>query len=154
MMILLSWFAWSQTASKSHISKTSLGPVGADWRTGPLSGFCIHLQEEVVPENPETLYFGSLWSGSFLFLFLILFIFRERGGKEKERERNIDWLPVTYPQMGTWPAAQACDLGQNWTSDLLVGRPTLSPLSHTSRGWSGSFWRMKLTPIPSNKWRH
>ena len=29
--------------------------------------------------------------------------FREKG-REKERERNIDWLPLTGPQWGTWPS--------------------------------------------------
>ena len=37
-------------------------------------------------------------------LFKKLFIFRERG-KKRERERNINvWLPLTHPDLGTWPA--------------------------------------------------
>ena len=61
-----------------------------------------------------------------------LFIIRER---EIERERNISvWLPLVCPQLGTWPAAQPCVPTGNPTSDLLVHRPVLSPLSHTSQG--------------------
>ena len=33
--------------------------------------------------------------------------FRE-GRRKGERERNIDWFPLTFPQLGTWPTAQAC----------------------------------------------
>ena len=42
------------------------------------------------------------------FLRFCVSIFRERGGKEKEREINISWLPLVGPQLGTWPATQAC----------------------------------------------
>ena len=44
------------------------------------------------------------------------------------------WLPLTRPPLGTWPATQACALTGNQTSDLLVLRPVLNPLSHTSQG--------------------
>ena len=71
-----------------------------------------------------------------------LFVFRGMG-REREREgkkmceRNTDWLSVTRPQLGTWPATQACALTENWTSDLWVHTPVLNPLSHTSQG---SIW--------------
>ena len=56
-----------------------------------------------------------------------IYLFLERGeGREKERERNTN---VSLP-----PAFQACALSGNRTSDPLVGRPALSPLSHTSQG--------------------
>ena len=56
-------------------------------------------------------------------------------GREEERERNINmWLPLAYPQLGTWPATQACALTGNQTSDALVHRLELNPLSHTSQG--------------------
>ena len=30
-------------------------------------------------------------------------------------ERNIDWLPLAHPLLGTWPATQACvDRELNW----------------------------------------
>ena len=35
---------------------------------------------------------------------------------------------------GTWPTTQACALTGNQTGDLLVCRPALNPLSHTSQG--------------------
>ena len=74
-------------------------------------------------------YFTSL---IFIFLkrdFIYLLLERE---KEEERERNINvWLPLTCPLLGTWPTTQACALTGNWTSDPLVHRPVLNPLSHT-----------------------
>ena len=63
-----------------------------------------------------------------------LFIFRQRG-REGERERNINvWLPLMCPQLGTWPTIQVYALTGNWTSDPLVHRLALNPLSHTSQG--------------------
>ena len=55
------------------------------------------------------------------FIYLLL----ERGvGREKERERNINvWLPVAHPLLGTWPAAQACDLTGNQTGNSMVDSP-------------------------------
>ena len=65
---------------------------------------------------------------------IFMYLFLERGeGREKEREIYID-LPLACPQQGTWPAAEACGLAGNRTRDLLVHRPALSPLSHTSQG--------------------
>ena len=65
------------------------------------------------------------------FFKFYLFIFRERGGREKERERNINvWLPLPHTWEGTWPATQACSLTGNWTSNPLVCRLVLNPLSH------------------------
>ena len=61
-----------------------------------------------------------------------LFIFREGKGGRK-RERNISkWLPQVHPLLGTWPTTQACALTGNQTSDPLVRRLALNPLSHTS----------------------
>ena len=61
---------------------------------------------------------------------------REREeGREKERGKNINvWLPLMYSLLGTWPATPACALTGNQTSDPLVHRPVLNPLSHTSQG--------------------
>ena len=75
-----------------------------------------------------------------LFNFLkILFIFREEG-REKEREGNINvWLPLLCPLLGTWPTTQACALTGNRTSNPLVLRPVLNPLSYTSQGQIKSF---------------
>ena len=56
-------------------------------------------------------------------------------GKEKERERNINvQLPLAGLSLETQPATQACALTGNRTSNPLVCRPALNPLSHTSRG--------------------
>ena len=53
----------------------------------------------------------------------------------RERERNISvWLFLENPQLQTWPATQACAVTGNPTSDPLVLRLALSPLSHTSQG--------------------
>ena len=72
---------------------------------------------------------------SISFLRFYLFLFRQRRGREKERERNISvWLPLTHPLLGTWPATKALALTGNRTSDLLVPRLALNPLSHTSQG--------------------
>ena len=70
----------------------------------------------------------------FLKIFFYLFIFRE-SVRWRERERNINvWLPLVCPALGTWPAAQACVLTRNRTSNPLVHRPALNPLSYTSQG--------------------
>ena len=51
-------------------------------------------------------------------------------------ERNISWFLLTHPQRGTCPTTQACALTRSQTSYLLVHRPVLNPLSHTSQGCS------------------
>ena len=64
-----------------------------------------------------------------------IYLFLERGEKrEKERENDIHWLPLSCPQLGTWPTTQSCALTGNQTSTLLVCRLVLNPLSHTSQG--------------------
>ena len=69
-----------------------------------------------------------------------LFTFKERkGGRKKGREtsvceRYINWLPLTHPQLRTWPTTQACALTGNWTSNPSDCTLVLNPLSHTSQG--------------------
>ena len=59
----------------------------------------------------------------FIYLFIYLFIVEKGVGREKEREGNINvWLPLAHPQLGTWPATQACALTGSQTSDPLVYR--------------------------------
>ena len=41
------------------------------------------------------------------------------------------WLPLAHPLLRTWPATQACALTGNRTSDTLVHRPALNPLSYS-----------------------
>ena len=67
-----------------------------------------------------------------------IYLFLEKGeGKEEERERDINaWLPLLHPLLRTWPTTQACTLTGNRTSDPLVHKPGLNPLSHTSQGRS------------------
>ena len=90
----------------------------------------------------------AILSHSFFF-FKILFIFLDRGeGMEKEREGNIHlWLPLAHPQPGIWPATHACTLPGNRTNDPLIRRLVLSPLSHTSQGYSfPSLLRLRFSP--------
>ena len=47
---------------------------------------------------------------------------------------DSDRLPLPFPQLGPWPATQACALPRNRTGDFLVGGTTPGPLSHTSQG--------------------
>ena len=69
------------------------------------------------------------------FSFLKDFIYFERGeGRKKERERNIDvCLALMRPLPGTGLQPRHVPW-RNWTSDPLIHRPALNPLSHTSRG--------------------
>ena len=74
------------------------------------------------------------WLTLFFLNFIYLFLER-RERREKEREKNINvWLPLACPLLGTWPTIQTCALTGNGTSNPLVHRPELSPLSHTSQG--------------------
>ena len=43
------------------------------------------------------------------------------------------WLPLERPLLGPWPATQVCALTENQTSNPLVHRLALNPLSHTSQ---------------------
>ena len=74
-----------------------------------------------------------------------IYLFLER---EKDRERNINvWLPLVCPLLGTWPATQACALTGNGTSDPLVRRLVLNPLSHTSQGSMGTFMGIDISAV-------
>ena len=58
-----------------------------------------------------------------------------KGGRKRGRETSM------CPPVGTLPATQACAPTGNRTSDPLVHRPVLNPLSHTSQGQTGIFLR-------------
>ena len=65
-------------------------------------------------------------------------------------ETNISvWLFLVWPLRGSWPATQACALIENQTSDPLVCRLALDPLSHTSQGPSPISLHMSS---PVNLW--
>ena len=62
--------------------------------------------------------------------YLFNYFFRERG-REGEKERNITvWLPLERPPLRTWPTTQAYAPTGYQTSDPLVCRVALDPLSH------------------------
>ena len=82
--------------------------------------------------------------------FFIYFLLLERR-REKESQKNISvWLPLTCPQLETWPATQACALTGNQTGNPLAHRPVLNPLSHTSQG-SNSIFKEFFLQIESNR---
>ena len=68
--------------------------------------------------------------------YLFIYLFRVRGEeRKKERERNISVrVPLEWPPPVTQPATQASALTGNQTSDPLVLRPALNPLSPTNQG--------------------
>ena len=65
-----------------------------------------------------------------------IYLFLEMGeGKEEKMERNINvWLLLTWPELGTWPAIQACTLTGNRTNDSFIQSLALNPQSHTNQG--------------------
>ena len=88
---------------------------------------------------------------SYFYIFLLqyfIYFFREgKGGRKRERNINV-WLLLSRPLLGTWPVTQACALTGNRTSDPLICRLALNPLSHTSQG---IFLYVKLTMHSWNK---
>ena len=69
---------------------------------------------------------------------------RKRGRATSMCKRYIDPLPLTCPQLGTWPNTQAYALTGNRTGDLSVCRPVLNPLSRTSQASFSYF--MEIIP--------
>ena len=94
---------------------------------------------QVYKGNPLPLFRTTLkgppsFRVSFFLFFLNLFLQRGEGRRDDVSLRV--WLPLALPLLGTWFATQACALTGTRTSDPLVPRPVLSPLSHTSQGQS------------------
>ena len=88
----------------------------------------------------------------FFFLRFYLFIFRQKG-REGEIEGEKHQCVVVFhtpPPPGTWPTTQACAPTGNRTSDPLVCRPALNPLSQTSQGCTCSCWQVRPNFFP--KW--
>ena len=80
-----------------------------------------------------------------LFFLNIYILFLEGEGKGKEREKNSNvWLLPMHPSLGTWPKTQACALTGNRTSNPLVRRPSLNPLSYISQGSPNLFSHTSL----------
>ena len=96
----------------------------------------------VISKSEQSVFF-LFHQNFFSFFFKSLFIYFQREGKgRREKKRNIHvWLPFTHPLLGTWPATQACALTGNQTSDPVVYRPVLNPLSYTSQGTKISYTR-------------
>ena len=70
-----------------------------------------------------------------IFKRFYLFIFREgKGGRKRGTKTSMCACLSRAPYRGTWPTTQACALTGNWTSNPLVQRLALNPLSHTSQG--------------------
>ena len=65
-----------------------------------------------------------------IYFFKILFILFLDRGRKRRRERSV----CGCLSLGTWPATQARALTGNRTSDPLIRRLVLNPLSHTSQG--------------------
>ena len=105
------------------------------------------------------------WSEhSFFFLlfkkyFIYLFLKEGKGERKRGRKtlmcvRYIDQLPLAHPQLGSWPATQACALTGNRTTDSLVHRLELNPLSHTSQGFFLFFFFWLIKKILVNYTSH
>ena len=76
-------------------------------------------------------------SSILFFLKILFFVFteREREG-ETEGGKHQCVVASCVPPTRNWPATQACALIGNRTSDPLVHRPALNPLSYTRQGSS------------------
>ena len=76
------------------------------------------------------------------FLKCCIYLYRgKQGGRKRGRgtsmwETNIYQLSFTYTPTRDWATTQRCALTGNWTSDLLVCRMMLNPLSHSTQGSS------------------
>ena len=82
------------------------------------------------------LWYFSCCFFSFIFFLDFIYLSLERGeGRRKERERNTNvWLPLVHPLWRAWLRTKTYALTGNQTSDPLVLRPPLNPLSHSSQG--------------------
>ena len=78
-----------------------------------------------------------------LFLKILFTYFKERGREGERDGENINvWVPLICLQLGTQSPNQARALTGYRTSDPLVHRPALNPLSHTSQD-TGDFLKEK-----------
>ena len=110
-----------------------------------------HTHTEKIPKSKDYAYIlvsslarttasiQLMLSKSFCKDFIHLFLDMGKGGRKRGREtlmweRNIDWLSLISPKLGTKPATQACALTRNWPSDFSLCPMTHNQLSHLSRG--------------------
>ena len=94
--------------------------------TGGSTYWAVHSPK--APNGKHIPPFTATMPPSTIFKRFYWLIFRrsvEKGGEIHVR------LPLLHPQLGIWPATQACALTGNWTSDHLVHRPVHNPLSYT-----------------------
>ena len=81
-------------------------------------------------------YYGLNTMILLFYYFLKNILFLERGKKGESEGENHQCEVVSHAlPTGEVPATQACALTGNWTSDPLVHRLALSPLSQTSQGY-------------------
>ena len=66
--------------------------------------------------------------------FVYLFIFRERGREGERGGVKHQCVFDSHPLLGTWPATQVCALTGNQTTDPLLCRLALNPLSYICQG--------------------
>ena len=67
----------------------------------------------------------------------------------REGEKHQCVIACPLPLLGAWPATHACALTENWTIELLVCRPALKPLSHTSQDHTLVLWTGRVISLPS-----
>ena len=131
-----------------HFWKQSSGHATSLWKKWTLSNAqtpqpdTLVLHDLILPPFSFYLFLFPFFIKYFIYLFL-----ERREGKEEETGRSLNvWLPLECPQLGTWPATQACALMGNRTSDCLVRRLALNPLSYTSQGFLFPFKHFLLQP--------
>ena len=79
----------------------------------------------------------------------------EKEGEKHQCERDINQLPLSCPQLGTWPTTQTYALTGDQTGDPSVCRLAFNPLSHTSQGMTFCIIACDLIYFPrSDKVRH
>ena len=96
------------------------------------------------------LHEGFFFSFFMVFFKKILFIYFYREGKrgrKKGGETSMCGCLSHAPPLGTWPSTQACALTGNRTSNPLVHRPALSPLSYTCHGHYSLFLLLTLSQM-------
>ena len=118
--------------------------IWEQWKKIDLTCVVLDFVKDKVRQVQWIWVMWKVWEKIWMKLFFkkyFIYLFLERGeGREKERERNINvWLPLVRPLRGTWPSTQACALTGNRTSDPLVWRPALNPLTHISQDWTEIF---------------